>query len=54
MELHPVTITIGVILAIIMLVVVGTGLGCTVYKKFPDTHPELKHWHDFAKSYKLC
>jgi len=54
MELHPITVAIGIIVLIIMLVVVGLGMSCGLYINFPDTYPQLQQFHDLAKSGKLC
>lgn len=54
MELHPVTILLGIIVTIIMLFIVGVGFSCTIYEKFPEQHPEMKLYHELGKKVKLC
>jgi hypothetical protein len=54
MDTHPVTITIGIIGAIVLFVLVGLGFSCMLYKANPDEYPYLKIYYEYSKNRKIC
>lgn len=54
MELHPVTISIGILGALSLVLLTATGLSCTVYLMDPENHQYLKFLYQLAKLKKIC
>ena len=54
MELHPVTLFLGVLGCIALVMLTATGLACSVYVLDPDNYPHLKFLYQLAKLKRIC